>query len=138
MKICIVENDKLLRDSLVLLFRTKGCDVREFTSAEDALREPEFPPPDIVVSDQNLPGMDGLEFLLQVAIRYRGAVRILIDAYPSGRFAAEAKQAGIEEYLLKPFSIGDIDRVMKRWLSTRANGAQPRDGADEDPNQGFG
>ncbi len=138
MKVCIVENDQMLRDSMILFFRTKGCAVQAYPNAEEAFQAFINLPPDIVVCDQNLPGMDGLEFLVHVGARHRDMVRILIDAYPNGRFAEKAKQAGIEEYLLKPFSIEEIERVMERRLSTRTNGTRPKGGADEDPNQGFG
>ena len=60
---CIVENDELLRDSMVLFFRTKGCRVQAFGSAEEASPAVESRPPDIVICDHGLPGMDGMSFL---------------------------------------------------------------------------
>ncbi len=52
MRIWIVESDEALRESLVLLFRTKGCAVQAFPSAEEAMRGLGPEPPEIVVSDQ--------------------------------------------------------------------------------------
>ncbi len=112
-----MENDKALQDSLALLLRMKGCSVQVFSSAGEAIERLGPEPPGILVSAQDLPGMSGLEFLRHAGARYRDAVRILlIDAVWSGRFVEEAKRAGIEECLLKPLSIGDIERVVDRWL----------------------
>lgn len=126
----IVEEDKLLRDALVLFFRTKGARVRSFNSGEEAVPEMQVLRPDIVISDRSLPGMDGLEFLRQIGARYPEAVRILIDAYPDAPFADEARGAGIDECLPKPLSIEEVERAMGRWFRTRSGGGNRPGGPD--------
>ncbi len=119
MTMFLVEDDTLLRDSMVLYFRTQGCGIHAFASAEEA--RPVFPahPPDIVICDHWLPGMDGLTFLKQIGAQHPGAIKLLISAYPSSQLAEEARSAGIDEYLLKPFSIEELEQTLERLLKRR-------------------
>jgi two-component system C4-dicarboxylate transport response regulator DctD len=122
LKVCIVENDGLLRDSMELFFRTKGCRVQAFGSAEEASPVLEARPPDIVICDFGLPGMDGMTLLSRFGAGHPDAVKILISAHPSAWLAEEARRAGVDEYLLKPFSIEEIERTLRRRLQSRSNG----------------
>lgn len=131
LKMCIVENDQLLRDSMVMYFRTKGCQVRAFGSAEEASPVLEARPPDILICDQGLPGMDGMALLSGFGARHPDTVKILIGSRPGPRLAEEAKHAGIDEVLLKPFSVAEIERALERRLRTRFDGGQPTDGTGE-------
>ena len=125
---CIVENDGLLRDSMVLFFRTKGCNVLAFGSAEEASPFLEARPPDIVICDYGLPGMDGMRFLEGIGARHPAAVKILIGGGPGSLLDGDAKRAGIDEALLKPFSVEEIERALERRLRPRFDGGRPTDG----------
>ena len=135
MKMFIVENDELLRDSMALFFRTKGCMVQAFGSAEEASPVMESLPPDIVICDHGLPGMDGMALLSGVGARHPAAAKILIGAHPGPRLAEEAKRAGIDEVLLKPFSVDEIERALERRLRPRLDGGPPTDGAGRVPGE---
>jgi len=128
LKMCIVENDELLRDSMALFFRTKGCHVLAFGSAEEASPVLEARPPDIVICDHGLPGMDGIKFLEGVGARHPAAVKILIGSSHGAVLSMDAKRAGIDEILLKPFSVDEIERAMERRLP-RIDGELPTNGA---------
>lgn len=128
---CIVENDELLRNSMVLFFRTKGCQVRAFGSAEEASPVLEARPPDIVICDHGLPGMDGMKFLEGVGARHPAAVKILIGGRPSALLDGDAKRAGIDEVLLKPFSVDEIEGALERRVRPRFGGGQSTDGAGD-------
>jgi len=124
LKVCIVENDELLRDSMALFFRTKGCRVQAFGSAEEAAPVMESRPPNIVICDHGLPGMDGMKLLESFGTHHPDTVKILIGAHPNPRLAEEAKRAGIDEVLLKPFSVDEIERALERQLRDRFEGGQ--------------
>jgi DNA-binding NtrC family response regulator len=135
LKVCIVENDELLRESMVLFFRTKGCRVQGFGSGEEAAPAMESRPPDIVICDHGLPGMDGMTLLSRFGAGHQDAVKILISAHPNPRLAEEAKKAGIDELFLKPFSIEEIERSLSRRFSQRHDGGKPPGGAGEVPDE---
>jgi DNA-binding NtrC family response regulator len=135
LKVCIVENDELLRNSMALFFRTKGCGVQTFGSAEEASPVMESRPPDIVICDHGLPGMDGMTLLSRFGAGHPDAVKILISAHPSARLAEEVSQAGIDEVLLKPFSIEEIERTLSRRFESRSDGREPPGGTGEAPKE---
>jgi len=124
LKVYIVENDELLRNSMVLFFRTKGASVQAFGSAEEASPVLESRPPDIVISDHGLPGMDGMRLLEGFGAHHPDTVKILIGAPYNPHLAEEAKRAGIDEVLLKPFSVDEIERALERQLHNRFEGGE--------------
>src|SRR4051794_1722503 len=60
--VLIVEDEQRLRDLLLRSLTNWGFDASAARSAEEAMRHSDVSPPDIVLLDLNLPGMDGLEF----------------------------------------------------------------------------
>ena len=62
---------------------------------------------DVVVSDFNMPGMSGLEFLDTVTRDHRETIRILITAYQTDALEEEAHRRGIS-YITKPFGLSHM------------------------------
>jgi two-component system C4-dicarboxylate transport response regulator DctD len=122
MKIALVEDDTLLRESMVLYFRTKGCTVAGFADADAAMEAFGKGFPDIVISDHFLPGPDGLALLRRIGERHPGTLRILITGHPSPEITRQVEQAGIDEFLLKPFSIEEMEEGLRRLLKKRRKG----------------
>ena len=133
LKVYIVENDELLRNSMVLFFRTKGASVQAFGSAEEASPVLESRPPDIVICDHGLPGMDGMEFLKGFGARHPGTVKILTGSHPNSHLVEEAKRAGIDGVLPKPYSVEEIERALERQLRDRFEGEETAAETDEEP-----
>ena len=118
LKLALVEDDTLLRESMVLYFRTKGCIVAGFADADTAMaafRKDGFP--DIVISDFFLPGSDGLTLLRWIREHHPGTLRILITGHPSPEITHEVEQAGIDDFLLKPFSAEELEDSLRRLLN---------------------
>jgi len=133
MKMCIVENDELLRESMALFFRTKGCSVQTFDSAEEAFPVLESRPPDIVICDHGLPGIDGAELLRGFGARHPGSIKILTGSHPNSHLVEEAKRAGIDGVLPKPYSVEEIERALERQLRDRFEGEETAAETDEEP-----
>ncbi len=120
LRIVLVEDDEMLRDSLCLFFRTKGCAVEAFAGAEEAEIVLESEPADILICDNWLPGMDGLTLLRNVGERHPATIRILVSAYPNPLVTEEAKRAGIDQFILKPFSVAELERTLARLVEAPA------------------
>jgi DNA-binding NtrC family response regulator len=125
LRMVVVEDDPLLRDTLALFFRTKGCPILAFGSAEEAMPVLEAKPPDIVICDQWLPGMDGLTLLKRIGTLAPDAGRVLFSANLNTQVAEEGRRDGINEYLLKPFSIEEMEQVLMRLLQLRPGCGTP-------------
>ncbi len=117
----IVEDDALLKDSLCLYFASKGCEVSAFETAEEALEAMGTDRFGMIISDHWLPGMDGLSFLERVREIAPETVRILITGQPEAGMAEEAIRAGIDDFILKPFTPKEIDAVLGRHVGRERN-----------------
>jgi signal transduction histidine kinase len=75
--------------------------------------------PDVVVSDINMPGMDGLSLLREVNRGDDPPLVVLITAYGSEAVAAEALRAGAYDYLAKPFDLEQLRATVRNAAEKR-------------------
>lgn len=119
LSLAIVEDDELLRESVVHYFRAHGCTVAGYADAETGMEAFGMGFPDIVISDFYLPGQDGLALLRRIGERHPGTLRILITGHPTPDITRAVEQAGIDDFLLKPFSIEELEDSLRRILEGR-------------------
>lgn len=103
-KILIVEDDHGLREALVDTLLLGGYEVTPVESAQSAmvkLSESQF---DLVVSDIQMEGMDGLSLLKSVKNKYPNLPFVLMTAYANVNDAIQAMRDGATDYLSKPFA----------------------------------
>jgi DNA-binding NtrC family response regulator len=74
---------------------------------------------DTVVTDLQMPGMDGLALLAAITARDPELPVILLTAHGSERVAVSAMKIGAHDYLAKPFDIDELSVVIERALETR-------------------
>lgn len=119
--ILVVDDDPKIRSVLSRGLRFEGYDVQLAADGLEALRLARADPPDLIVLDVMLPGMDGLEVCRR--LRRGTAVPILMltarDAVPD-RIAG--LDSGADDYLVKPF---DFDELLAR-IRALLRRAQPR------------
>lgn len=102
-KVLIVEDDKELREALCTTMQLAGMEFIEADSAEAALIKLDKHKVDVVVSDVNMPGMDGHALLGHIKQRFPELPMMLITAYGQVKQAVDAMQNGAADYLVKPF-----------------------------------
>jgi DNA-binding NtrC family response regulator len=115
--ILIVDDDAamLMLMSEVLM----GDDSQLLTAqgAEDALAKIKASPIDLVISDYNMPGMSGLEFLGQVREEHPEVITILLTASSELAIALKAiQEVGVYQMILKPFNVLDLRLTVQRAL----------------------
>jgi len=126
-KLLIVEDDKGLAEALEDTLMLAGYQCKLVFSAEDAviaLKQSAF---DMVVSDVNLPGMDGYELLRHVIDTYPELPMMLMTAYGDIAHAVEAMRDGAVDYLLKPFQESELLSAIEKYTVKKvvAQGSQP-------------
>lgn len=104
MKLVLVDDDELIRDSLGLFLESEGCKLHAFATAEEGLEAFKRQPYDLIIADYKLPGMDGLEFFKKIQGVSSHALKILITAYGSEEVFSEAREIGVEDIIEKPFT----------------------------------
>lgn len=111
MKIAIVEDDINMRKSLeIAMGDFEQYDVHTFKNARDALKKLDdtF---DLIISDINMPGMDGIEFVKTLGGKYEV---IIITGNATLTRAIESIQLGVKDFLLKPFEIETLIAAIER------------------------
>lgn len=111
MKIAIVEDDINMRKSLeIAMGEYKQYEVHTFKNARDALKklDDSF---NLVISDINMPGMDGIEFVKTLEGKYEV---IIITGNATLTRAIESIQLGVKDFLLKPFEIETLITAIER------------------------
>ena len=112
--ISIVDDDALARDGIRELLESLGYNAITFSSAEYFLQSNAIAETTCLITDLQMPGLNGLE--LQEALQSRGHSTpvILITAYPNERHRARALNNGAVCFLHKPFD----DRSLMECLTS--------------------
>jgi DNA-binding response OmpR family regulator len=109
-EILIAENVPDILDVLLRLFQRAGHQVRTTSDGQEALDQALARPPDLIVMNPALPGLDGLEVCRRLRADARThKVRILalsVHQYPAEELAA--REAGADDYLGKPFDPAEL------------------------------
>jgi len=102
-KVLLVEDDRALREALADTLLLAGHDYRAVGSAEEALEAAAREPFNLVVSDVNMPGMDGHQLLSLLRVRHPQLPVLLMTAHGAVERAVDAMRQGAADYLVKPF-----------------------------------
>ncbi|MBL7077577.1 MAG: sigma-54-dependent Fis family transcriptional regulator [Kiritimatiellae bacterium] len=116
--ILIVDDEKNTRDGLERALR-REYRVRTAESGDSALELMAQDPPDILLTDLRMPGMDGLTLVQRALGRYPDLVCLLLTAYGSVETAVEAMKRGAYDYLTKPVNLDELELVLKRALRSQ-------------------
>lgn len=114
--ILIVEDEVHHCESLRQYLSKAGHDVAVSGSAEHALEICARQPADAVLLDVRLPGLDGLSAIPRLRERIGSVPIIVMTAFGTLDTAAAAVEAGVFEYLVKPFALKDLKSVLSRAL----------------------
>jgi PAS domain S-box-containing protein len=109
-RVLLADDNADLRAYIARLLTQSGYDVETVADGEAALAAARARPPDLIVSDVMMPGLDGFGVL--AAIRHDPALRdlpvILLSARAGEEARVEGIDAGADDYLTKPFSAREL------------------------------
>jgi CheY-like chemotaxis protein len=114
--VLIVEDETIMRESLRDWLSDEGYAVETAKHGEEALQaigERDF---SLLILDMKLPGKNGLEVLKEARAQNPKINGIIITAYPSVDTAVEAMKLGAVDYLVKPFSLDAMEKLLNKTL----------------------
>jgi two-component system response regulator MprA len=126
MKILIVDDDRSLRDALRRTLVLGGFQTLSADDGEQALSQVASAAPDAVVLDVGLPGIDGLEVSRRLRASGNRVPILMLTARDAVEDRIDGLDAGADDYLVKPFDVGEL-KARLRALLRRTIGAEEPD-----------
>ena len=121
MKILIVEDEKLLADSLRAMLEGKGFSVEAVHDGETGAEYAETGVYDLRLLDVMMPGLDGYQVARQVRARRCGTPILMLTARSSLEDRIEGLNAGADYYLTKPFDTRELLACVGALLRRQGN-----------------
>jgi FixJ family two-component response regulator len=118
----IVDDDESMRAVTSSLIRSLGFKAYAFASAEEFLRSPRLRETSCIISDVQMPNMNGLELQSTLIAQGYKIPIIFFTAFPDEAVEARAMAAGGIGFLYKPFDSQDMIRCLNIALKTSGGG----------------
>jgi two-component system, OmpR family, response regulator CpxR len=113
-KVLLVDDEDELVQAVAERLELRGFAVGYVLSGEAAVKALEANPPDLMVLDLKMPGMDGMEVLRHVKRTRPDIEVIMLTGHGSEKDAETAWMLGVFDYLQKPVDIAVLVSVLKR------------------------
>jgi two-component system, OmpR family, response regulator MprA len=119
-RVLIVDDDRALRDALRRALALAGYDTVQVEDGEGALAEIASRPPDAVVLDIGLPDLDGLEVCRRLRAAGERVPVLMLTARDAVEDRIDGLDAGADDYLVKPFDVGELQARLRALLRRSA------------------
>lgn len=107
-RILVVDDEESIREFLEIMLKKEGYEIslaEDGAKAKDALSKKSF---DMIISDLQMPNMNGIELLKHVKDTTPDTVFMMITAFGTTETAVEAMKMGAYDYITKPFKIDEV------------------------------
>ncbi len=129
-KVLVVEDEENIRNFLIEGLAIAGHEGVDAIHGKDALTKlTEHTDVDVIITDINMPHMDGLQLIDAINTRYPGIPIVVVTAYGSVSSAVSAMKMGAVDYLQKPIKLKELRAVVKKAAQRRGD---QDNGAHED------
>ncbi len=130
-EVMVLDDEPTVGERLKDFLEKRGMAVEAFMDSRKAierLREKRF---DVIVTDLKMPGPNGIDLLLSVKERSPSSQVILITGYATMEAAREAEAIGAFDFILKPFELDDLHKLIKKAAKRSSRLAKRGDQVDE-------
>ena len=118
-KVLVVDDEKIVRESLLDWFMKSGYDVEGADGGLAAINMVDKKDYDFIFLDIKMPEVDGFEVLDYIKENCQNPMVVMITAYGSIETAVDAMKRGACDYLTKPFEPGDLACLLERLLQQK-------------------
>lgn len=115
-RVLVVDDHRQARESIADVLRRAGHHVACSSCAAEALQAVERERFDCIVTDLKMPGMTGVELIVQLERCRYGAQIVMVTAHASVATAVEAMRHGAFDYIEKPFDIDQLEQLVARAI----------------------
>ncbi len=118
-RILILDDEIKIVDILQQHLSEEGYACSGVTNPHEALKTIANEPIDLLIADVKMPEMDGIQVLKEVRRINQDIAVVVITAYMDVSDAIQAIRAGANDYVLKPFNLGEISMAISQALEKR-------------------
>ncbi|MEN9935555.1 MAG: hypothetical protein RLZZ387_2134 [Chloroflexota bacterium] len=122
--VLIVEDDAATRRLYRFLLTNGGYAVLEAEDGVVALEQLSSHTCDLVITDMNMPRMDGMELIRAIRRDYAEMYVILVTAFGTPDTEKNAMRMGANDYLAKPFDFEELERRVRSYFHGRAHSVE--------------
>lgn len=122
-RILVVDDEENTRLALTRLLSREGYDVKTASNGSEALNQIRNQPVELVITDLNMPVMNGLTFLRELNREHPASNVIMITAYGEVESYLEALNLGAFEYLNKPVKLDELKKLMRKMFDDTRDSA---------------
>jgi len=115
-RVLVVDDHRQARESMADVLRQAGHQVECCSSGAEALNLVRRETFDCIVTDLKMPGMSGLELILQLEARRYAAQVVMVTAHASVSSAVEAMRHGAFDYIEKPFHVEQLEELVSQAI----------------------
>jgi DNA-binding NtrC family response regulator len=134
-RILVVDDEPEMADSIRLHISRAGYEASVETDSRKAVERAVSEHPDLVVTDLQMPGFNGLDLIRQLVARQVSAAVIVLTGFASVDSAVEAMRLGAADYLSKPFDPAELLLRIERALAWNRIAEQNRYLRDREENK---
>ncbi|MCA9100755.1 MAG: sigma-54 dependent transcriptional regulator [Pirellulales bacterium] len=116
-RVLVVDDHAQARESMTDILREAGYEVDCLSSAIEALERLNVAVYDVIVTDLQMPGMSGLDFIHHLQNRHHDTQVIMVTAYASVESAVDAMRHGVFDYIEKPFGADQLESLVARAVA---------------------
>lgn len=129
--ILLVDDEAPILAALVRCLRKDGHRLLTTQRAAEALALLEREAVDLLISDVMMPGLDGVELVARVRLRFPAVIRILLSGHGTFDATVRAINDGeVHRFLCKPFDPDGLRAIVRKALESREELARARVGSD--------
>lgn len=118
-RILIADDEPNARRVLEILLRKLGCDVVSVANGQQALVALQKSTIDLLITDLNMPEMNGLELLTVIRNEGLNLPVIVVTAYGTVENAVTAMKQGAFDFIIRPLDVGQVELTIRRALNVR-------------------
>jgi DNA-binding response OmpR family regulator len=118
-EVLLIDDDPVLSVMLRMLLRGQDFQIQALLTGEEGVRACQSSPPDVVILDLLMPGMDGWEVCKKIR-EFSDVPILILSALGSPGSVARALDAGADDYLIKPVHASLLSSRLRTLVRRRA------------------